>query len=415
MLDSRKHGDSSNVPVDKPDSIIAAISLMTEQLVSSISTLNSSMDESFDEMKESLMFFSTPMRRETENVSNKDGANAHKNQSGSSSSDDNNQQPQENSTKDPEPSKEVNATLASIVSTLKLGQKKAPAVNAQFAGILKEAIRVNLDDDVLSEMKNLYIRPENCEGFEHTQVNHLIWDKLKHNTKSNDLKLQKIQANLLKRIIPIISVIEQLVKVEDNISPEILDIASLIKTATYSVVILGAVNFGINMQRHDNIKPELNADYKHLCSPTVLFTDFLLGDAPDLSKQLKDIAEAAKVSKKISKNSDSRRGGEEAQIGPQDPSTATDKVKNTVIAGRLKEFGPQWHKITSDTEVLDWVQNCHIEFIDDIEPVQLGGHKVSNFKQSELSIIDREIEKLLSKGVLERGSHSDGELISQFF
>ena len=378
-------------------------------------------------------------------MSNKDGANAHKNQSGSSSSDDNNQQPQENSTKDPEPSKEANATLASIVSTLKLGQKKAPAVNAQFAGILKEAIRVNLDDDVLSEMKNLYIRPENCEGFEHTQVNHLIWDKLKHNTKSNDLKLQKIQANLLKRIIPIISVIEQLVKVEDNISPEILDIASLIKTATYSVVILGAVNFGINMQRHDNIKPELNADYKHLCSPTVLFTDFLLGDAPDLSKQLKDIAEAAKVSKKISKNSDSRResyrgqtythelhehkkqeiwiqapqlifklkkaqllisqkgGGEEAQIGPQDPSTATDKVKNTVIAGRLKEFGPQWHKITSDTEVLDWVQNCHIEFIDDIEPVQLGGHKLSNFKQSELSIIDREIEKLLSKGVLERG------------
>ena len=55
MLDSRKHGDSSNVPVDKPDSIIAAISLMTEQLVSSISTLNSSMDESFDEMKESLV------------------------------------------------------------------------------------------------------------------------------------------------------------------------------------------------------------------------------------------------------------------------------------------------------------------------------------------------------------------------
>lgn len=32
---------------------------------------------------------------------------------------------------------------------------------------------------------------------------------------------------------------------------------------------------------------------------------------------------------------------------------------------------------TSDTEVLDWVQNCHIEFIDDIEPVQLGGHKVA--------------------------------------
>ena len=37
------------------------------------------------------------------------------------------------------------------------------------------------------------------------------------------------------------------------------------------------------------------------------FTDFLFGDDPDLSKQLKDLAEATKVSKKISKNSDSRR------------------------------------------------------------------------------------------------------------
>ena len=81
----------------------------------------------------------------------------------------------------------------------------------------------------------------------------------------------------------------------------------------------------------------------------------------------------------------------------------------------MKEFGPQWHKLTSDTEVLDWVQNCHIEFIDDIEPVQLGGHKVSKFNQSELSIIDREIEKLLSKGVIERCSHSDGEFISPIF
>ena len=93
-------------------------------------------------------------------------------------------------------------------------------------------------------------------------MNHLIWDKLKHNTKSNDLKLQKIQANLL-------------VQEQDKISPEILDIASLIKTDTDSAAILGAANFGINMQRRDNIKPELNADYNHLCSTTVPFTDFL--------------------------------------------------------------------------------------------------------------------------------------------
>ena len=178
-------------------------------------------------------------------------------------------------------------------------------MNAQFAGILKEVMRVKLDDDVLTETKNRYTRPVNCECLEPTQVNHLLWDKLKLDTRSSDLKLQLIQANLLKEIIPIVLVVEQrsTVKVQDKISEELLDIPSLIRTATDSVALLGAANFGLNMQRRDNIKPELDADYKHLCSPTVSFTDFLFGDDPDLSKQLKDLAKATKVSKKIGKNS----------------------------------------------------------------------------------------------------------------
>jgi len=53
------------------------------------------------------------------------------------------------------------------------------------------------------------------------------------------------------------------------------------------------------MRRSDNIKPELNEDYKHLCYSSVLFTEFLLSDDADLSKQLKDLTEATKVSKKL--------------------------------------------------------------------------------------------------------------------
>jgi hypothetical protein len=96
-----------------------------------------------------------------------------------------------------------------------------------------------------------------------------------------------------------VSIVEQLVKVQNQIQPEVMDVESAIKTATDSVALLGAANFGLNMQRRDNVKPELNADYKHLCSPTVPFTEYLFGDDPDLSKQLKDLAEATKVSKKI--------------------------------------------------------------------------------------------------------------------
>ena len=43
----------------------------------------------------------------------------------------------------------------------------------------------------------------------------------------------------------------------------------------------------------------LNEDYKHLCSSSVPFTEFLFGNDADLSKQPKDLTEATKVSKKL--------------------------------------------------------------------------------------------------------------------
>ena len=56
------------------------------------------------------------------------------------------------------------------------------------------------------------------------------------------------------------------------------------------------------MRRRGSIKHELNDDYRHLCSPTVPFTEFLLGDDVELSKQLKDLTEATKVGKKLAKH-----------------------------------------------------------------------------------------------------------------
>ena len=183
------------------------------------------MDHSFTEMKETLGNLANVEESANEEGSvnsdaekdrqgaNKDSASTRdQNLSGSSNANNvNDQLTLTNNTNqtDPESFKEENSTLAGIASNLKLGQK-----NAKFAGILKEVMRVKLDDDVLTETKNRYTRPVNCECLEPTQVNHLLWDKLKHDTRLSDLKLQqRIQANLRKGIIPIVLVVEQLVKV----------------------------------------------------------------------------------------------------------------------------------------------------------------------------------------------------------
>ena len=61
------------------------------------------------------------------------------------------------------------------------------------------------------------------------------------------------------------------------------------------------------MLRRDNIKPELNKDNKHLCSSSVPFTEFLFGNDADLSKQLKNLAEVTKVSKRLNPKADGHK------------------------------------------------------------------------------------------------------------
>ena len=90
--------------------------------------------------------------------------------------------------------------------------------------------------------------------------------------RSADIKLQRVQSNLVKGLVPIVSVIEKLVKARDKIPKDALDVPELIRAATDAIALVGAANFELNMRRRDNIKPELNEDYKHLCSSSVPFT-----------------------------------------------------------------------------------------------------------------------------------------------
>ena len=82
------------------------------------------------------------------------------------------------------------------------------------------------------------------------------------------------------------------------------DISALVKQATDSIALSANVNYELNMRRREAIRPNLNQDYKHLCSSTVPVTDYLFGD--ELSKQLKEMAEANRVSSKVGTNNKSR-------------------------------------------------------------------------------------------------------------
>ena len=61
--------------------------------------------------------------------------------------------------------------------------------------------------------------------------------------------------------------------------------------------LLTHVNYELNMQRKQLMKPDIGKDYAALGSPHVPFRDLLFGD--DLQKQLKDMGDVNKIGAKV--------------------------------------------------------------------------------------------------------------------
>lgn len=80
-----------------------------------------------------------------------------------------------------------------------------------------------------------------------------------------------------------------------------------------------------------------------------------------------------------------------------------------IIGGRLKQFAYQWQYITSDPFILNSVKHCKIEF-ENGEPQQFMAPKEIKFTQ-EQEVIDKEIDKLLIKGVISETTNCPGEYI----
>ena len=86
-----------------------------------------------------------------------------------------------------------------------------------------------------------------------------------------------------------------------------------------------------------------------------------------------------------------------------------------VLLVRLKFFASFWKELTSDKFILDCVSHCHIEFYNNTPPNQASAPRVINFSLPESVLLTKEIEKLISKGVLEEIQFSDAAYISTIF
>ena len=167
-------------------------------------------------------------------------------------------------------------------------QQSGPEIKEILANLVTKIITDGIQDDKLTENLKLYPRPKNCPALTKVTVNKLIWE-MTSATRSTDVELQKIQTNIIGGICALVMAVD---KVLDGPSDNYV-----VKTLMDAVAMIATANHEVNLRRREHIKPELNANYKHLCSATIPITDELFGD--DISKLVKDLTEVNRVGRKI--------------------------------------------------------------------------------------------------------------------
>ncbi|MES9883156.1 MAG: reverse transcriptase domain-containing protein [Sedimenticola sp.] len=99
---------------------------------------------------------------------------------------------------------------------------------------------------------------------------------------------------------------------------------------------------------------------------------------------------------------------------PQTGAQEVEQVNTGFKAGRLKDFAENWRKITNDETILNIVQNCSIDFIDDVNPINTR-IPPCYFSATENFVIDNEIQTLLNMGVIIEVNHEPDEYLSPIF
>ena len=89
------------------------------------------------------------------------------------------------------------------------------------------------------------------------------------------------------------------------------------------------------------------------------------------------------------------------------------KLADCFKAGQLTHKLCAWRKITLDSEVLQTVCGDEIEFIN--LPHQIKIPKENKLSKAEQLVVEQEIKKLLSKGIIVTSAHEPDEFISPIF
>ena len=340
---------------------------------------------------------------------------------------------------------------------------RGPKINENVANVVNKLCLQRISQEQSKTIMKRHTTPENIK-VRLPKCEQSIWNELPGKTRVNDVNFQATQALLLSSINCQLNVAESLLITKAS--------KEVITTCLDGITLGMTSNYELNQRRRDAMKPQFKNEFaKGLCSSTNPADEFLFGG--DTAKRVKEIAEFNK--NRVCKNQFSSRGrgqrfspypyaprgfrggsmrgrgrgfrGRGNQWGsggyysqqrqsfqnvPQSDKKSGSKsthmwyvspdeeIKTLItnqppfVAGQTGNCISEWRKITSDPEILDYVEHCHIEFVDNPCKYSINNGR-SFFNVQQQLILDTEVETLLQLGAIGRSVHELDECLSPIF
>jgi hypothetical protein len=182
--------------------------------------------------------------------------------------------------------------LMAELNNYKGRDRPGPALKtSHLTTLFNDMLSKDLPEEILNEKCSKYNRPDNVEKLTLMKINKPLWRKVSQETKNRDLKAQAFQKTFLKAMVPIMLITDEFVQAQN--SGTILDLSDCIKKAIDSLAMMCQVNRDINTWRKANLQPELNPEFRQLCTEKAEEEEPWLFE--NLKDKLKDLSETEKL------------------------------------------------------------------------------------------------------------------------
>ena len=173
--------------------------------------------------------------------------------------------------------------------------QRSPPISQKLAEILNGILSKKIGDDKIKQKLDCYPAPQNLLGLTTPKVNPEVWGKVKADTRSRDVRMQKAQVRITRGLTAIAMLAEKITTAQSE--KESVDLHECLKLTLNGFALVANGNMELSYRRREFIRPDLNSSYRELCAPTTPITDQLFGD--ELARVVKDINETNRMASRF--------------------------------------------------------------------------------------------------------------------